>query len=66
MDQLSNLMPWFKLHAMWRIGGKPLQRVDECAARHRDLRRPKKKNRKNRKDQTTGGEEHWPTAKQQM
>jgi hypothetical protein len=24
MHQLSNLMHWFKLRAMWRIGRKPL------------------------------------------
>lgn len=36
MHQLSNLTHWFRLRAIWRIGGKPLQRVDECAVRYHD------------------------------
>src|SRR6266446_3138887 len=36
MHQLSNWMHWFRLHVMWRIGGKPLQHVDASAARHRN------------------------------
>jgi transposase InsO family protein len=43
MHQLSNLMRWFRLHAKRRIGGKPSQRVDECAARNRDKGDRKKK-----------------------
>jgi hypothetical protein len=36
MHQLSNLTHWFRLRAIWRIGVKPLQRVDECAVRYHD------------------------------
>jgi hypothetical protein len=36
MHQLSNRMHWFKLQAMWRIGGKPLQHGDASAAHQRD------------------------------
>jgi len=43
MHQLSNMMRWFRLRAMWRIGGKPLQRVDQCAARLHDEGGHKKK-----------------------
>jgi hypothetical protein len=62
MHQLSNLMRWFRLHATWRIGGKPLQRVDECAARHRDESDRKKKIEKT----NHRGEENWPTAQKTM
>jgi len=36
MHQLSNWMHWFRLQAMWRIGGKPLQHGDASAAQHHD------------------------------
>jgi hypothetical protein len=36
MHQLSNWVHWSRLHAMWRIGEKPLQHVDASAARHHD------------------------------
>jgi hypothetical protein len=62
MHQLSNLMRWFRLHAMWRTGGEPLQRGSNAlpgtainAATTEKQKRPNHR-----------GEDHWPTRKKAM